>query len=52
MFTVKYLRPVIIMGPLNVYSEVPETSDYPGPLNVYSELQETSDYTGIFTCLQ
>ena len=30
MFAVKYLRPVIILGPLNVYSEVPEISDYPG----------------------
>ena len=30
MFTVKYKRPAIILGPMNVYSEVQETSDYPG----------------------
>ena len=30
MFTVKYKRRVIILRPLNVYSEVQETSDYPG----------------------
>ena len=30
MFTVKYKRLVIILRPLNVCSEVQETSDYPG----------------------
>ena len=30
MFTVKYNIPVIIMRPLNVYSEVQEACYYPG----------------------